>query len=230
MTTGVLFVHGFTGGPFEIAPLKQFLNARTDWIMRSPVLPGHELEIGLQEGSAASWLMAAELELQRLQKEVDNVIVIGFSMGGLIAMYLSLRYPIAKLVLLSAAAKYISPRILMKDAHVMMISSIQRRYPADSFYHLYNHKLTHTPMRATLEFLRVVRLVKPYYHKVRTPVCIVQGEQDGIVPVSTATVLFRLIGSEHKKLIYSERGKHHICYSDDRDLWFSKVLNFLTED
>ncbi|WP_153732275.1 alpha/beta hydrolase [Sporosarcina obsidiansis] len=230
MTTGVLFIHGFTGGPFEIAPLKQFLKSHTDWKVVSPVLPGHEMDCGLQKGSAASWVMAAELELQGLLKEVDRVFVIGFSMGGLIAMYLALRYPITKIVLLSAAAKYISPKILVEDARIMMKSSMRHRYPPDSFYHLYNYKLTHTPIRAALEFLRVVRLVKPYHQDVKTPVCIVQGEKDGIVPVSTASLLFEQLGSEHKKLIYSERGKHHICYSDDRDVWFEKVLSFLIED
>ena len=59
-------------------------------------------------------MMEAELAMRRLQKEVDRVIVVGFSMGGLIAMYLSLRYPVDKLVLLSAAAKYISPRFFLK--------------------------------------------------------------------------------------------------------------------
>ena len=57
-------------------------------------------------------MMEAELAIRKLQTEVDRVIVVGFSMGGLIAMYLALRYPIDKLVLLSAAAKYISPRNL----------------------------------------------------------------------------------------------------------------------
>ncbi|WP_301108500.1 alpha/beta fold hydrolase [Sporosarcina sp.] len=230
MTTGVLFVHGFTGGPFEVAPFRQYLKLHTDWKIVVPVLPGHELDRGLQEGSAASWIMAAELELQRLMKETDRVIVIGFSMGGLIAMYLSLRYPIDKLVLLSAAAKYISPRILLKDARIMMKSSKRHRYPADSFYHLYNYKLMHTPVRATLEFLKVVRLVRPYHHVVQTPVCIVQGKRDGIVPAATADLLFEQLGSDEKHLIYSEHGKHHICYSDDRNEWFSRVLSFLSKD
>ncbi|GKV67206.1 MULTISPECIES: alpha/beta hydrolase [Sporosarcina] len=230
MKTGVLFIHGFTGGPFEIAPLRQYLKQHTDWEIAVPVLPGHELGRNLQEGSAASWIMAAELELQRLMKETDRVIVIGFSMGGLIAMYLSLRYPIDKLVLLSAAAKYISPRILVEDAKVVMRTSKSGCYPADSFYHLYNYKLTHTPVRAALEFLKVVRLVRPYHHDVRTPVCIVQGKRDGIVPAVTADLLYEQLGSDEKQLIYSEHGKHHICYSNDRYEWFSRVLAFLSKD
>lgn len=230
MKTGVLFIHGFTGGPFEIAPFRQFLKQHTNWEIAVPVLPGHDLERGLQEGSAASWIMEAELELQRLMKETDRVIVIGFSMGGVIAMYLSLRYPIDKLVLLSAAVKYISPRILVGDARVMMKYSKSRRYPADSFYHLYNYKLTNTPIRAALEFLKVVRLVRPYHQNVRTPVCIVQGKQDGIVPAVTADFLYEQLGSDVKQLIFSENGKHHICYSDDRNEWFTRVLEFLSND
>lgn len=230
MTTGVLFIHGFTGGPFEVAPFRHYLKSQTDWKIAVPVLPGHELGKGVQKGSMESWMMAAELELQRLLKEVDQVVVIGFSMGGLIAMYLALRYPIKKLVLLSAAAKYISPRILVEDARIMLKTSRRKNYPADSFYHLYNYKLTHTPIRAALEFLRVVRLVRPYHHDVKTPVCLVQGKQDGVVPAVTADSLYEQLGSERKQLIFSERGKHHICYSDDRNVWFEKVLKFLTED
>lgn len=230
MKIGVLFIHGFTGGPFEVAPLRQFLKTRTDWILAAPVLPGHDPEQDLEKSSAASWLMAAELELQRLMRDADRVFLIGFSMGGLIAMYLALRYPVEKLVLLSAAAKYISPRILVEDARIMLRSSISHHYPENSFYHLYNYKLTHTPIRSALEFLRIVRLVKPYHRDVDVPVCIVQGKKDGIVPASTAALLFEELRSDEKKLIYSEHGKHHICYSDDREIWFEEVLKFLVKD
>lgn len=230
MTTGVLIVHGFTGGPFEVAPFKRFLQNHTDWKVVVPVLPGHEMDRGIQKGSAKSWMMVAELELRRLQKEVDDVIVVGFSMGGLIAMYLALRYPIKKLVLLSAAAKYISPRILLEDARIMISSLRHRDFPPDSFYHLYNYKLTNTPVRVALEFLRVVRVVRLYHHQVKTPVCIVQGKQDGIVPAVTADLLYEQLGSKEKHLIYSEHGKHHICYSEDRHVWFPKVLKFMGED
>ena len=96
-------------------------------------------------------------------RRVDRVIVVGFSMGGLIAMYLSLRYPVDKLVLLSAAAKYISPRVLLDDVRIMLTESITKKYTPNTFYHLYNYKLTHTPLRATFEFLRIVKMVEPYY-------------------------------------------------------------------
>ena len=90
------------------------------------------------------------------------MIVVGFSMGGLIAMYLALRYKFDKLVLLSAAAKYISPRILIKDLGIMLAKPITKRFPPNTFYHIYDYKLAHTPLRATFEFLRVVKIVLAY--------------------------------------------------------------------
>lgn len=226
-TTGVLLIHGFTGGSFELRPLQNFLSSRTDWKLVIPQLPGHGTSLSLRQTSAESWLMEAELALRKLRKEVDRVYVIGFSMGGLIALYLAMRYPIDKLVLLSAAAKYISPRILLEDATIMLKGSILKKYPPNTFYHLYNYKLTHTPIRAAIEFLRVVHLVKPFYEKIQVPVCLVQGKKDGIVPYSAAEELYERLGSQTKLLISSEMGKHHICYSDDCESWFEKVLRFL---
>lgn len=230
MKTGVLFIHGFTGAPFEVQPLVNFVRQQTDWILAVPTLPGHGVTLNLANLSAESWMMEAELAMRKLQGEVDRVIVVGFSMGGLIAMYLALRYPIDKLILLSAAAKYISPRILLEDVGIMLKESITKKYPPNTFYHLYNYKLTNTPLRATFEFLRIVKIVEPYYSQIKTPVCIVQGGKDGIVPFATAEHLYKMLGSSEKKLIKSDLGKHHICYSDDCGEWFMEVLEFMEKD
>lgn len=229
MKTGVLFIHGFTGGSFEVRPFVNYLSSKTDWRMDIPVLPGHDVVLELGKVSAKSWLMEAELALKKLQKEVDRVIVVGFSMGGLIAMYLALRYKIDKLVLLSAAVKYISPRYLLEDVGIMLAESVTKKYPPNTFYHLYEYKLTHTPLRAIIEFLRIVKTVEPYYERITTPVCIVQGKKDGIVPLASAEYLFEKLGSEKKELIKSDLGKHHICYSDDCDDWFGEVFEFMKQ-
>lgn len=227
MKTGVLFIHGFTGGTYEVQPFITYVKEQTNWSVEVPTLPGHGVTLDLAHVSAESWMMEAELAIRRLQRKVDRVIVVGFSMGGLIAIYLSLRYRVDRLILLSAAAKYISPRILLDDVRIVATESITKNYAPNTFYHLYNYKLTHTPLRATFEFLRIVKMVAPYYKKVKMPVCIVQGEMDGVVPFSSAEHLYKTLGSEEKLLIRSPLGKHHICYSADRNVWFPKVLAFM---
>lgn len=228
MKTGVLGIHGFTGGPYEIEPFMDYLQAHTDWQIVVPTLPGHGETLELRNVTAESWMMAAEQALRQLQKEVDRIIIVGFSMGGIIAMYLANRYPIHKLVLLSAAVKYIYPTQLLQDIKDIAKEAVLGKLEENTLYKRYSEKLRVTPFPATLEFMRLVRIVQPYYSQITVPVFIVQGKKDGIVPYAAAQFIYDEIGSLKKEIIYSETGKHHICYCEDCEAWFSKALLFLT--
>lgn len=230
MKTGLLCIHGFTGGPYEIEPFVQNIEEKTDWIVKVPTLPGHGPTLSLTELTAEIWMMEAEQALRLLQKQVDRVFVVGFSMGGLIALYLSLRYKIDRLVLLSASAKYIKGVQILEDVKDIVADVVQGNLSTNAFYHLYEYKLTHTPIRAAIEFMRVVKMVEPYYESVTVPVCIVQGKKDGIVPFTSAQYLYDRLGSEEKSMVTSECGKHLICYSEDCDEWFDEVLSFLEKN
>ncbi|QFG00515.1 alpha/beta fold hydrolase [Psychrobacillus glaciei] len=229
MKTGVLCIHGFTGGPYELQPFVDFLKVNTDWKIVVPTLPGHGEILSLNKLSAENWMMAAEQTLRQLQKEVEQVYVIGFSMGGVIALYLANRYPICKLVLLSAAAKYIYPTQLLQDIREIAKEVMAGKLEDNQLYQLYRKKWKSTPVQAAFEFMRLVRIVEPYYGQITIPVCLVQGKKDGIVPYTTAQFLFNQMATEKKELIYSETGKHHICYSEDCKDWFNKALQFLKE-
>ena len=121
MKTGVLFLHGFSGGPYEVEPFAHYIKQRTDWVVRIPTFSGHgEAEhLAMKGYKAEHWMMEAEIAYRQLAKQVDEVIVVGFSMGGIIAMYLANRYKVKKLVLLSAAAKYVSPITACKDIRAL---------------------------------------------------------------------------------------------------------------
>ena len=49
LKTGVLFIHGFTGGPFEVRPFVRFLKRKTDWEMSVPTLPGHGIMLNFSK-------------------------------------------------------------------------------------------------------------------------------------------------------------------------------------
>lgn len=230
MKTGVLCLHGFTGGPYEVQPYVDYLKVNTNWKIVVPTLPGHGETLELKNLTAESWMMAAEQALRLLQKEVDRVFIVGFSMGGIIAIYLALRYKIERLVLLSAAAKYINPTQLLHDIGDVAKNIVEGKAEENTLFQIYSNKLRATPIQAALEFVRVVKMVEPYYDQITIPVCLIQGKKDGIVPFSTAPYLFDHISSTNKQLIFSENGKHHICYSDDCQDWFPQALTFLREE
>lgn len=231
MTVGVLFLHGFSGGPYEVQPFADYIKERTNWELSIPTFSGHGAadELAMKGYKAEHWMMEAEIAYRNLKKNVDEVIVVGFSMGGVIAMYLAIRYKVKKLVLLSAAAKYVSPTQLVKDIRAMAEDFMHHQLADNELFARYKFKFKNVPLSATVEFTRVVQKTAPYMHNIKCPTFIVQGKLDGIVPFSTAAYLENLLQSSDKRLYVSEQGKHHICYSEDCESWFCEVLDFLKE-
>lgn len=227
MSIGVLFLHGFSGGPYEVEPFASYIKEHGDFEMVLPTLSGHGEMLLMKGYKAKDWLMEAEIAYRQLAKRVDEVVVVGFSMGGLLAMYLAIRYPVKKLVLLSAAAKYVSPSQLVRDLKGVAADAIHGAVSENKLFQHYLYKLRNVPFTATVEFMKVVRTVEPYMEKITCPVFIVQGKQDGIVPSQTAQYVFSRLMMDEKEIYFSETGKHLICYCDDCEKWFSQVLTFI---
>lgn len=227
---GCLFIHGFTGSPFEVEPLVQSLKGRTNWKFAVPTLPGHGEEHSLKGIKHEAWLTYAENELKVLLAECDTVYIIGFSMGGLIASYLASSYPVEKLVLLSAAAYYLNPKQLAADVLEMVQDTVKGNLRENELFLRYKRKIKETPMAATLQFRRLVSEIRPILNEVKVPTLIAQGESDGIVPPKSAQYLYDHIGANEKVLLYYKNSKHLICHCDEKELLFEEVYKFLTSE
>ncbi|ETI66139.1 alpha/beta hydrolase [Neobacillus vireti] len=226
---GCLCIHGFTGAPYEVEPLVGYLQERTDWVFSVPTLPGHGELSSLKGIHYQEWIDHAGVELGKLSEICDEVYVIGFSMGGLIASYLAAHYPVKKLILLSAAAYYINPKQLAADIKMAILDSLHGNLLDNELFLHYKRKITETPFAATLQFRRLVTFIKPLLNQVKVPTLIAQGECDGIVPPKSAEYLYRTIGAQEKKLMFIKQSKHLICHCEENAALFSQVLDFLME-
>lgn len=226
---GCLCIHGFTGAPFEVAPLVQYLQERTNWRFVVPTLPGHGDKLDLKGVQYKEWLDHADKALQNLMETCDKIYVIGFSMGGLIASYLAAHYPVDKLVLLSAAAYYVNPRQLGLDIIEMVKDSFKGQLTENELFIRYKRKITQTPLSATIQFQTLVTKVRPLLNGINSPTFIAQGECDGVVPPKSAKYLYSNIGAQQKKLIFYQNAKHLICHSDERENLFREIFDFLQE-
>ncbi|MGG4490317.1 alpha/beta hydrolase [Metabacillus idriensis] len=224
---GCLCIHGFTGAPYEVEPLVRHLKEETDWVLKVPTLPGHGETPSLRGIQFNQWIAHAENELRDLLEECTEVYIIGFSMGGLIAAYLASRYPVAKLVLLSAAAYYLNPRQMLVDVKDLIKDAIRGHGANNEIYIRYRKKVLETPIAATLEFRKLVRYIRPILDKITMPVLIVQGECDGIVPVKSARYIYERITSEQKELCFLPCSKHLICHGEDFPMLVEVIESFL---
>lgn len=224
-----LLIHGFTGSPYEVEPLAQFLKEQTDWKIVFPTLPGHGEILDLKGIHHKEWIEHAESELNMLLKTCDKVFVVGFSMGGLIASYLSVKYSIDKLVLLSAPAYYLNPKQLYSDIKEMVHAGWNGNIQDHELFQRYKQKIIATPISATWQFRKMVSLVRPMFIDIKVPTFIAQGTSDGIVPLKSAAFLHKHIGADQKEIFYAENAKHHICYCEKREYLFRKIYRFLKE-
>ncbi|WNF36518.1 alpha/beta fold hydrolase [Bacillaceae bacterium IKA-2] len=225
---GCLCIHGFTGEAKEIEPLTNFLNKKKGWLVYSPTLPGHGSKEALKKANFKHWLYAAEIATQELLLRCEKVYIIGFSMGGMIAAYVASKYPVNKLVLLSASAYYLNPKQIIQDMKGWIIEGWRGELEKDLLYKLYRKKIVDTPVSATIEFAKVVYRTKPLLRNVQVPTLIIQGECDGLVPPKkTAEYLYETISSADKQLYYFKNSKHYIWLGDEREELLKIINHFL---
>jgi len=113
----VLLIHGFAASPIELQPLAEYLKDSCD--VYAPILPGHKTDIkDLDKQKYTTWLEFSEKIYFRLLQEYSKVVIIGFSMGGTICLYLASKKSPYKLILMSTPINFFDTnfaKILLAD-------------------------------------------------------------------------------------------------------------------
>lgn len=226
---GCLIIHGYTGGPYEVEPLRAFLEEHTDWQIDVPILTGHGDELDLADVPYEVWLADAKAALEKMQETCDQVYVVGFSMGGMIAAYLAGTHHIDKLVLLSTARKYFSFKYLSYYVGKMIGDGFKGKLHENEMFRHYKSKFGQVPLRSNIEFMKLVRDTKDYLQDIQSPVLIAQGQKDGLVPLKTVYALEDEIGSKNKEVVFFEESDHLICLGHNRDVLVNMIYEFLIE-
>ncbi len=109
-----LLLHGFPGTPAELLPLAEFLRAG-GLEARGPLLPGFGLDIGnLGRTRWQAWVAAARTAWEALHRDADQTFLVGFSMGGAVALNLLADLPPElrpdRLVLIAPFSRLADPR------------------------------------------------------------------------------------------------------------------------
>ena len=134
--TGCLLLHGYAGRPFEMSFLAAHLQ-EAGYTVASPVLAGHEDNVqAFSRSRFQDWLSSADQALDGLARQCPRVVVVGFSMGGTLALALAQRRPLAGVVTISAPVflcrlhPYFSPDPLLFASGILR--HFRRSLPASS--------------------------------------------------------------------------------------------------
>ncbi len=225
---GCLLIHGFTGSPYEVEPVAAHFAGR-GWRIEMPVLAGHDNPpASMRQVTWQDWIKSAEIPLKDMLSTCDKVYLIGFSMGGMIAAHLAVKYPVAKLVLLNASVFYINPQQLFKDVASLIKSNFTYAAESRELFRRYLSKATATPPRSIIHFRHLIKVLKNDFSHITVPTLIIQGGQDNLVEPRSAQYIYDTIQSREKELHILPESKHIICHDRDQKRLLMLIDRFLT--
>lgn len=215
---GCLLIHGFTGCRHDLEPLSNCL-VQLGYQVSIPILKGHETNVReLGTASRNDWIMGAQSALDHLRSDCETVIVIGFSMGGLVAANLYQHNDFDGVVFINTPIYYWGLGRVLSSLYADFKPNLRR----------YTGAFRSTPFHAMLEFQLLLSKTKPMFNSISCRSLVLQSVNDDVVDPKSADYIFtRLKGRKELKKVL--RGDHVVLLSEGSGQACSLIQNFLMD-
>lgn len=222
-----LLFHGFSGSPAEVRPLGEYLAAQGVTV-KAPLLPGHGTDPeDLRQTRWPQWIRTAETELLEMQERYGRVHVVGFSMGGLISLYLAAHHQVATVTTLACPIRLADWRqVLVPLAKYFVpyyparISNPEIAAQLDSYDRF--------PVATIHSLLRLARQVRKDLPRVTAPLLAVQGERDRWIAPESADYIVANTGSAVREQLLLPGRNHMVTLEHGREQVFQAVHQWIS--
>lgn len=204
--------------------------AALDLPVRAPVLRGHEADSpeALRGVTWGDWVADGEAALGDLVSEVEKAIIIGYSLGGLVALTLAAEHPeeIDSIVLAAAPVQIHSPLAPGGPLHflIALVKRLVRKWDTPPAYVDKERIKYHTsypwaPMDAIVSLLDFSVVVRDRLSEVSLPALILQSRNDSTAAPQSANIIYEAISTpaNEKEIIWFEKTEHEMFRDLERD-------------
>lgn len=238
----VLCLHGYNGYPGELAlPGLRLFEAGMD--VYAPRYPGHGTSAtDFLASSAEDWLGTAQEACTDLLSQYDEVSVVGHSMGGALAVIVSARLDIQRIVLLAPAL--VIPDLKRWQVHLISLfaKKVRRDWKPDPSFVMFHEgdpeddaylgeqywKWRYADELLELDSIR--RLAVESLPRLSGDVLAISGGQDTTIPPQACELVVNR-GRGHNKHLHIPDCTHLIPYDRDpaaRDQAMSALVEWLS--
>jgi carboxylesterase len=227
---GVLLLHGFTSSVKTVSGLLPYLE-KEGLPVEMPILRGHgkrpEFLIGV---TYRDWINDAKAALDVLLERCDKVIVVGLSMGALVALELGMHYPekIIAVVTVAPALRFTSPLAPL----VPFLNHVLRYFPAPNAF--VNKELSKesenyprfpvSAFASLYEFTKAVEARLPCFDR---PLLILQHRKNQVTHPKGATIIYDHVSSKQKEILWFEESGHEMMQDCEREAVFATIVEFV---
>jgi esterase/lipase/1-acyl-sn-glycerol-3-phosphate acyltransferase len=232
---GVVLIHGYMAAPFEVKGLAEYLGRKGLWVY-APRLKGHGTSPeDLAIRTYMDWVADAERGYAIMSHWCRQVVVGGFSAGGLLALELAARLKDIKGVfavcpsmsLQDFSSKFVPAmdiwnRWMRKVGFEGVKKEFVENQPENPHINYFRN-----PVSGVLELERLMDAVDDKLSDIRIPALVVQSLGDPVVRPSGSRRAFKRIGSEDKSYILFNFDRHGILLGKDAGKVYKAIGDFI---
>jgi carboxylesterase len=230
--TACLLLHGFTAQPEEMRFLADDLHGRGCTVLNVR-LAGHGTHPrDLVRVRWTDWLLSVEDGLDILRGVSERTVLIGQSMGGMIALTAAARYPVAGVVTLSTPYSGFPPLQVFLGRLLGLFGTVARKRVAghpelgqrrEADYPAY----VRYPVKKLSEVAKLQEAMRESLAQVKVPVLAVQSHQDKGVSRDALEQIYHHLGSTKKEKLWLDGLDHSVVRDEKRQVVFDAIYQFL---
>lgn len=223
----VFFIHGFMGHPGEFNVLGEYF-VKWGYEVNSIVLSGHDKK-KLNNVTYKDWendcINYIELLINKGYKEI---IIVGHSMGALLAIMLAFKYKeyVSNLILIDPSLEYLTKennkiKITTSIKNLVKLLKEVNQLNKDNYSPIVKCSLS-----SIKEFTKLVKKYNKDIEKVKCPILFMHGEKDCIIPINQIKDIYNNL-ENIKEFIEVKNGSHWFFSSKQDDEIYNKIYVFL---
>ncbi len=230
--TGCLVLHGFSANPEEMRWLGDYLYSQGHTIL-GVRLAGHGTDPhDLARTRWADWLIDVEDGLGILRATTERVLVIGQSMGGMIALTAAARYAVDAVVAISTPYQIFDQELLANLPAIRRRKTLERK-PAAAHATLGLRREADYPAYAAVpvciyaEIAGLQEALQAALPQVAAPALLIHSQSDAAVPAAALQQIYDRLSSTCKEMILLEGFDHSVVRDPKRQVVFERIGEFI---
>lgn len=233
-----ILVHGFTGSPYDMKELADYLYASgiDVFVVR---LAGHgTTPRDLTQYSHTDWWQSVMDAITEVEKEGKRIFLIGYSFGANLVLDMAARYPqrFAGLICLGTS---ITLRFRLLNSRYLKLANYslrlvgkrywKKRYVPRSMIAAFEAtgNYARVPLKSMIHFHDFIRMSRELLAKVTIPILLIHSREDRVSSPVSSQYIFDRVGSTYKEMFILPEFNHNPLRSESRDKIFGKVVNFI---